>query len=294
MPALSDAGQLLAELLCCPVCRARITVQRDRLTCASCGHSWARSDEGNLDLRLPSWDPAANDWRRRQDETCRYYGSLGRAPLEAQEAYRNDLGPFAPVLKTYAGRVLDIGGGNGIVRAFMDSPVQYVYVSVDPSDQWLSRDWDALADEFPCLTEPLAFVQAYAERLPFVDGVFDAALCLWTLNHCASPAMALAEMGRILRDSGRILLIVEDGEPTWSELAAGVATHYLIRSRAGLFRAKLAAPLVGWPTQSDHVAIGNRELTQWTGDTLCLRRRWWVGCYLALEYERRPRRQRRD
>ena len=290
MPALADAGRLLGGVLCCPVCRVRLAVGPRELTCPSCGHGWGRPKEGHLDLRLPSWDPSANDWQRRQDETCGYYRSLGQSPLEAREVYRNDLGPFAPVLRKYAGRVLDVGGGNGIVRAFMDVPS--LYVSVDPADQWLSCVWDELADEFPCLTEPLSFVQAHAERLPFGDSAFDAALCLWTLNHCADPAMALSEMGRVVREGGRALLIVEDGEPTWSELKAGSAMHYLVPSSIRLVGAKLAAPLVGWPTQSDHVAIGNGQLARWTAGTFRLLRRWWVGCYLALEYERRPRRDR--
>ena len=168
--------------------------------------------------------------------------------------------------------MLDIGGGNGIVRAFMSSPLGYV--SVDPSDEWLSSDWDELADAFPCLREPLTFVQGYAESLPFADAAFDATLCLWTLNHCANPAIALGEMGRVTRDGGRALLILEDGEPTWSELAASVASHYLVPTRTRLIGAKLAAPLVGWPTQSDHVAIGNRAMTRWTAGAFRLLRRW--------------------
>jgi SAM-dependent methyltransferase len=287
MPVLSDAGHLLGAVLCCPACRARIHVGREQLTCSSCGFRTVRSKQGSLDLRLPSWDPSANDWQRRQDETTEYYGQLRRSPADARGAFRSDMGPFASLLMAYTGRVLDVGGGNGLVRALMRSPLQYV--SVDPSDEWLSSEWDGLADEFPCLTEPLSFVQAYAERLPFDEAAFDAVLCLWTLNHCASPAQALTEMGRVLRDGGRVLLVVEDGEPTWSELAAGVATHYLIPTRARLVGVKLAAPFTGWPTQSDHVAIRNAALTRWTADAFSLLRRWWVGCYLALEYERRPR-----
>ncbi|MEQ1897750.1 MAG: class I SAM-dependent methyltransferase [Vicinamibacterales bacterium] len=286
MPAVADACALLLPTLRCPMCRSHMLASFDAVTCGRCRHRWSRPREGYLDLRVPTWNPGARRWQERQDETCRYYESLKTRPEEAVEGFRSDLQSFAPVLAKYRGSVLDIGGGHGIARAFMSSGIDYV--SVDPSIEWLTDDWDGLLDDFPCLATPLPFVQAYAEGLPFGDASFDGAICLWTLNHCADPALALREIGRVVRTGGRFLLVVEDGEPTWSELASGNGEHYLLRSRMHVMAAKVAKPVRGWPTQRDHVAIGNRALDQWTTGGFSLRRRWWVGCYLALEYERRP------
>ena len=189
MPVLSDAA-VLQDVLCCPTCRTRITVGTGTVVCANCRWDWPRPSSGYLDLRWQTWDAGANGWQRRQDETCRYYELLGKDPVQAREAFRCDLAPFAAALAAHRGCVLDIGGGNGIARAFMSATR---YVSLDPSVEWLSGDWDALADVFPCLEEPLLFVQAFAEHLPFEGSAFDSALCLWTLNHCADPRAVLGK-----------------------------------------------------------------------------------------------------
>ncbi len=285
MPALADAA-VLRDVLRCPACHALLTVTVETVACANCRHEWRRSAPGYLDLRSPGWNASANGWQDRQDDTCAYYERLRNDPAQAREAFRCDLTPFAAALATHAGRVLDVGGGNGLVRTFM--PAAVGYVSVDPSVDWLSGDWDAVADVFSCLNEPLTFVQAFAEHLPFADSAFDSAVCLWTLNHCADPRAALGQLARVVRPDGRLLLVLEDGEPTWSELASGVGEHYLIETRTRLMLTKAAKPLTGWPVQADHVAINNAALARWTAASFQLRRRWWTGCYLALEYERRP------
>jgi SAM-dependent methyltransferase len=285
MIALADACALLGSTLRCPACRSRLLAAPDFVACTDCRCRWSRPPGGYVDLRAPTWNPDAHNWQDRQDETCRYYAALKTTPGKASDAFRSDFRPFAPVLMSYGGSVLDVGGGNGLARAFMSASVHYV--SLDPSVEWLADGWDALRDAFACLAAPLTFVQGFAESLPFATASFDAAVCLWTLNHCASPAQALHEVGRVVRPAGRFLLVVEDGEPTWPELMVGVGAHYLIDTRARLIAAKAVRPLLGWPTQSDHLAISNRAMRHVTAQSFALRRRWWVGCYLALEYERR-------
>ena len=72
---------------------------------------------------------------------------------------------------------------------------------------------------------------------------------MFTLNHCANPVAALRETARVVRTGGYVLLVLEDGEPLYSEILSGEASHYLIESRARLFAAKLTKPLGGWPTR---------------------------------------------
>jgi ubiquinone/menaquinone biosynthesis C-methylase UbiE len=190
------------------------------------------------------------------------------------------------VLARYTGTVLDLGGGNGLVRAYL--PPHATYVSVDPSAEWLDAGWDRLGADFQCLANPLTFVRGIGEHLPFAAAVFDRVLCLWSLNHSADPHRALREMCRVLKPSGSLFLVLEDGEPTWRELLAGQGAHYLRPKPNQLLLAKTLAPFRGWPIQSDHLAIRHRALTRWTQQELRLNRRSWVGCYLALEYERLP------
>ena len=283
MPALADALAVLRTRLRCPSCLAHLVAAED-LTCAACGERWSQLPGGYVDLRVHAWDVGASRWQRRQDETCRYYDDLKDAHDEAVAAFRSDLAPFAETLSGFSGWVLDVGGGNGIVRDVLPRADQYV--SVDPSSEWLAAGWDTLADAFPCVRQPLTFVQAYAEHLPFADGSFDAAACIFTLNHCADPVAALRDMARVVRSGGAVLVVLEDGEPSYSEILSGAASHYLIGSRAGLMAAKLSKPFGGWPTQTDHVAIDEAMLDRATAGSLELARRWWAGCYLALEYRR--------
>ena len=283
MPVLADALGVLGTRLRCPACLAHL-VAADDLACVACGERWPQPTGGHVDLRMHAWDMGVRRWQRRQDETCRYYDDLKDAHDEAVTAFRSDCAPFAETLSGFGGWVLDVGGGNGVVRDVLSRAAQYV--SVDPSSEWLAADWDRLADAFPCLRQPLTFVQAYAEHLPFAHSSFDAAVCMFTLNHCADPAGALREMARVVRNGGAMLLVLEDGEPSYSEIVSGAASHYLIGSRTGLMAAKLSKRFGGWPTQTDHVAIDDLMLDRATAGTFELTRRWWTGCYLALEYRR--------
>jgi SAM-dependent methyltransferase len=55
-----------------------------------------------------------------------------------------------------------------------------------------------------------AFALATLEALPYADGRFDAAVCCGsTLSFVDDPARALAELGRVLRPGGRLLLECE-------------------------------------------------------------------------------------
>ncbi|HLL77679.1 MAG TPA: methyltransferase domain-containing protein [Pyrinomonadaceae bacterium] len=53
----------------------------------------------------------------------------------------------------------------------------------------------------------VALVQSPAERLPFADGAFDAALCTLVLCSVKSINAALSEMRRVVRAGGRVALV---------------------------------------------------------------------------------------
>jgi ubiquinone/menaquinone biosynthesis C-methylase UbiE len=53
----------------------------------------------------------------------------------------------------------------------------------------------------------VTLVQADAERLPFADGMFDAALSTLVLCSVASIGGALSELRRVVRASGRVVLL---------------------------------------------------------------------------------------
>jgi SAM-dependent methyltransferase len=204
----------------------------------------------------------------------------------AEECYRHDYEPLAPVLGSLRGRVLDVGGGNGIARSYLAEDVHYI--NLDPSPEWLRDDWLAVSSSFPALTSPITFVLGVGEQLPFRDRVFDAVVALFSVNHAANPQRVIGEAGRVLRPGGRLILVLEDVEPRWSDLARrGYRTGWVPLRRA--VPDKLAAALGRrpWPLHPEHIRTTENELRAWLRPGFAAPRREWVAGWLVLDAERR-------
>jgi ubiquinone/menaquinone biosynthesis C-methylase UbiE len=94
---------------------------------------------------------------------------------------------------------LDVGCGAGALALALAPLVQSV-VGVDEVTELL-----ALARERAPANA--SFVQADAARLPFDDFAFDLAGTLRTLHHVRRPEVVLAELVRVTRPGGRVLVI---------------------------------------------------------------------------------------
>ncbi len=94
------------------------------------------------------------------------------------------------------GRVLDVGSGTcGFANAWPDSLHQRLwYVGVDP---------------LPRNVHGQPVVRSEAEHLPFRSGVFDVVVCLHAAHHFRSLRQAVAEISRVVRPGG--LVILADG-----------------------------------------------------------------------------------
>src|SRR5690606_22246129 len=113
----------------------------------------------------------------------RMLGLLRRTPLHPQWL----LGPRrAPgFMKAFRGRILDIGSGDRWIESELPGDARYVALDYPATgvDMYGGRP-DVLAD---------------ARKLPFVDGSFDAVLCLEVLEHVPHPGEVLAEIARVLK-----------------------------------------------------------------------------------------------
>jgi ubiquinone/menaquinone biosynthesis C-methylase UbiE len=98
------------------------------------------------------------------------------------------------------GRLLEVGAGTGANFPFYPRGARAA--CAEPSREMLLR-----ARERPERPAGAAFVQAFAERLPFADGAFDAALATLVFCSVAAPALALAELRRVVRAGGRVVLL---------------------------------------------------------------------------------------
>jgi demethylmenaquinone methyltransferase / 2-methoxy-6-polyprenyl-1,4-benzoquinol methylase len=112
------------------------------------------------------------------------------------------------------GRVLDVAGGTGDLSALMSAragSTGEVWLT-DINGAMLTRGRDRLLNEGRILPA----VQCDAERLPFADSYFDCAIVGFGLRNMTKKELALAEMRRVLRAGGRLLVL--EFSQVWSPL----------------------------------------------------------------------------
>jgi len=68
------------------------------------------------------------------------------------------------------------------------------------------------------LSDRVHLVQGDSERLPFTDNSFDLVTCSHSFHHYPNQARVVAEMHRILRPGGRLMIIDGDRDRWWGRL----------------------------------------------------------------------------
>jgi len=281
---MNAACDFLRDILACPVCKSPLTFGPDHIGCARC-HRVFPQDSAVVDLR-PGRGPVAESatWLSRQEECDRWYRRLLTNPDDAAACFRQDYRPHARFLRSLAGVVLDVGGGIGIVREYLGPNVRYV--SLDPSVAWLEPGWEVLSHAFPSLQAAFCFVRGVGESLPFRNSTFDSVLSLWSLNHVSDAAGVLQEMLRVLRPSGRLLIVLEDMPPRWQDFVSRaywrIGAARTLRSLAALAQHSIMRR--PWPVQADHIRIEESAIRQYPALEV-LDRTWRAG-YLTYELRR--------
>ena len=123
------------------------------------------------------------------------------------------LGPLQSVLEPQAGeRVLEIGAGNGYYTLEIAAGVQ-PGGSVDILDAHPDRLAAAMRAAGERGLANIAPTLGDARYLPFEDGTFDAAYLVAALGDAADGTAALAELRRVLRPGGRVVVGELNGDP---------------------------------------------------------------------------------
>jgi ubiquinone/menaquinone biosynthesis C-methylase UbiE len=122
---------------------------------------------------------------------------------ELEEARRSELSARVRRFVEPRGdeRVLDAGTGTGAL-AFALAPYVGEVVGVDLVPELLAEA-RARAAEFP----NVSFVEGDVTRLPPELGEFDLAANVRTLHHIRRPELVIAELTRVTRPGGRILVV---------------------------------------------------------------------------------------
>ncbi|MET7863300.1 class I SAM-dependent methyltransferase [Micromonospora taraxaci] len=118
-------------------------------------------------------------------------------------------------------RVLDAGTGSGTVAGLASARgAVVVAVDAEPSMVELTRRRVPSAEEVRLAALP---------RLPFTSGSFDAAVANFVINHVGDPRLAVDELRRVVRPSGRIAVTIwpdppPEAQSLWGRVfdAAGV------------------------------------------------------------------------
>jgi ubiquinone/menaquinone biosynthesis C-methylase UbiE len=144
------------------------------------------------DVARQRWDRRAAGYDRSGDRVERWVIGDSRAWICAQAR----------------GRTLDVAVGTGRNLPLYGEDVEVVGIDLSPKMLEVARRRAAELGREADLRE------GDAERLPFPDASFDTVVC--TLAVCAMPDRdrALAEMHRVVRPGGRLLLL-DHAEPRW-------------------------------------------------------------------------------
>ena len=272
----------LQDLVACPRCGSALAFDPPDIRCIGCGarHPQRRAD--CVDLMPIEEVPSGDEWAARQQEMEKWYVELVDKDW-SRPCFTNDYGPFRSILETYTGTVLDLGGGAGVTRHYLRADVRYVVV--DPSLMWLGGEWTLLADEFPSLATPPAFVRGTGESLPVRSRALDVVLAFWALNHASDLPRIFHQVARALRPGGRFLVVLEDMEPRWRDVVRPAMRRRGMASILALAAQKVKAALPGqeWSLQEDHIRIREHDIRRWSAGHLDIAWRAWVGNYLTYE-----------
>ena len=117
----------------------------------------------------------------------------------ADPEYEDQIIPLAVTEQGGAGRVLDLGCGDGqIARALASTGASVV--GVDPTTNQI----DVAAER----AGGPVFAQAGAAVLPFSDGAFDGVIACLVFEHIDDVDAAIGEVARVLRPGGRLTFML--------------------------------------------------------------------------------------
>lgn len=175
---------------------------------------------------------------------------LGRWRATGEDLYRE----VADLLEAKPGRDIVVSGaGEGETSEWLAARTGASITGVDASEERIERA-EARAREMTTPL-PLSYQQSRLDDLPHESNVFDAALAEPLLSSADDPERAIAELARVTKPMGPVVLL----ELTWSSDMSESAREMLVE-RLGL-RPHL---LVEWKQMMREAGLVEIQVQDWT------------------------------
>ncbi|HQW57472.1 MAG TPA: bifunctional demethylmenaquinone methyltransferase/2-methoxy-6-polyprenyl-1,4-benzoquinol methylase UbiE [Gammaproteobacteria bacterium] len=103
--------------------------------------------------------------------------------------------------------VLDLAGGTGDLTRQVAKLLgkEGLIVLADINEAMLTKGRERLINAG--FIQPIALTQANAESIPFANNSFDRIICAFGLRNVTHPNKALAEMSRVLKPGGQVMIL---------------------------------------------------------------------------------------
>jgi ubiquinone/menaquinone biosynthesis C-methylase UbiE len=163
---------------------------------------------------------------RGMKDVQRQFGKTAAAYITSPtHAASEDLDRLVALARDHGGeRVVDVGTGVGHTLRRV-APHFRGAIGLDATREMLAAGRGVLAEAG---VENALLVQADARAMPLSDAAFDVATCRVAAHHFTEPARAFAEIARVLRPGG-ILVLVDNYAPDEPELDAFINTLETLR-----------------------------------------------------------------
>ena len=191
--------------------------------------------------------------RKRFGETARLLAEQqDRRAVETQARLRSMLS------LTGEERVLDVGTGAGAIAIAL-APLVREVIGVDIVPE-------LLAEGRRRAPANLELVEADATALPFEPGSFDLVCTARTLHHVARPELVIAEMSRVLRPGGTMLVVdqLAPGDPL-----AAIELNRFERARDPSTTRVLADVDLRGLFDANNLVLGHAEVVREQRDLAC-------------------------
>jgi ubiquinone/menaquinone biosynthesis C-methylase UbiE len=136
-------------------------------------------------------------WRKAQEYELRFWQKYARRVPDREKHIPREL-DYVLSAGLEGRRVLEVGCGPMGTIYYVPGALR---VGIDP----LAREYVKDLGFSACGVD---LVAAMGERLPFVDDTFDVIICGNVLDHVDQPGPALAEICRVLRSHGSVVMAV--------------------------------------------------------------------------------------